>query len=78
MLIQGEDRRSQLAACQAAATRYHLSGAEARAVIDAQVASIREGWAEACDAARLGPVERRFLWGRQFLNDYAFDGYGPG
>jgi serine/threonine-protein kinase HipA len=78
MLIQNEDRRSQLEACRAAAGRFHLDDHEARALIDAQVATIRDGWAEACEAARLGPVERDFLWRRQFLNAYAFDGYDAG
>jgi serine/threonine-protein kinase HipA len=73
MLIQGDDRRSQLQACRAAAGRFHLEDGEALALIDAQVTTIRERWAEACDEARLGPVERDFLWRRQFLNDYAFD-----
>ena len=75
MLIQGEDRRSQLEACRAAAGRFHLDDGEARALIDAQAAQIRAGWADACDEARLGPVERDFLWRRQFLNGYAFDSY---
>jgi serine/threonine-protein kinase HipA len=75
MLIQGEDRRSQLAACRAAAGRFHLEDGEARDLIDAQVAQIRAGWAKASDEARLGRIERDFLWRRQFLNDYAFDGY---
>lgn len=76
MLIEGRDRRSQLRACLAAAGRFHLGDGPARALIDAQVAGIREGWAEVCGAADLGPVERDFLMGRQFLNAYAFDDYG--
>jgi len=75
MLIQGEDRRSQLQACRAAARHFHLEDGEARGLIDAQVVAIREGWEDVCDAAKLGPIERTFLWERQFLNDYAFDSY---
>jgi len=75
MLIQGEDRRSQLQACRAAARHFHLEDGEARGLIDAQVVAIRAGWEDVCDAAKLGPIERTFLWERQFLNDYAFDGY---
>jgi serine/threonine-protein kinase HipA len=75
MLIDGQDRRSQLRVCLAAASRFHLGDGEARALIDAQVAEIRAGWTEVCDAAQLGAVERDFLMGRQFLNGYAFDGY---
>ena len=75
MLIQGEDRRSQLQACRAAARHFHLEDGEARDLIGNQVAAIRKGWEDVCEAAKLGPVERNFLWERQFLNDYAFDGY---
>ncbi|HEX4182116.1 MAG TPA: hypothetical protein VHY34_02530, partial [Caulobacteraceae bacterium] len=64
-----------LEAVRAAAGRFHLEDREARDLIDAQVAQIRANWEDACDAARLGRVERDFLWRRQFLNDYAFDGY---
>ena len=77
MLISGEDRRSRLQACLGAARHFHLEDGEARALIDAQVAAIRATWGEVCEAASLGSVERDFLWGRQFLNDYAFDGYPP-
>jgi len=75
MLIDGEDRRSQLQVCRAAARHFHLEDDEARRMIDDQVTAIREAWDEVCDAANLGAVERDFLWGRQFLNDYAFDDY---
>jgi serine/threonine-protein kinase HipA len=75
MLIQGQDRRSQLHACLAAARHFHLDEAAARALIDAQIATIRQAWAEVCDLGRLAQVERSFLWERQFLNPYAFEGY---
>jgi serine/threonine-protein kinase HipA len=30
------------------------------------------------DEASLSPVDRAFLWRRQFLNAYAFEGYAGG
>jgi serine/threonine-protein kinase HipA len=32
-------------------------------------------WGAICDEAELSEVDRGYLWRRQFLNDYAFDGY---
>ncbi|MDV3482480.1 MULTISPECIES: hypothetical protein [Sphingobium] len=31
-----------------------------------------------CDEAELAEVDRAFLWRRQFLNEYAFEGYVDG
>ena len=44
-------------------------------MIDAQVAAIREGWEDVCEAAGMSAVDRAFLWERQFLNAYALAGY---
>lgn len=75
MLIDGRDRRSRLESCIGAAPRFLLNEADARRVVEAQVATIRDGWDEVCDEARLGRTDRAFLWRRQFLNDYAFEDY---
>jgi serine/threonine-protein kinase HipA len=64
-------RYSQLAGCIAAADTYLLSEAEAKDIIDHQVATIRSEWNDAADAARLTTAERSQLWGRQILNPYA-------
>ncbi|HEY1620740.1 MAG TPA: HipA domain-containing protein [Streptosporangiaceae bacterium] len=65
-------RYSQLAGCIAAATdTYLLSKAEAKEIIDHQVATIRSEWNEAADAVRLTATERSQLWGRQILNPYS-------
>lgn len=78
MLIQGEDRRSLLESCRTAASRFLLGDAEARAIINGQIDGIRQAWTEVCDEARLSKVDRAFLWRRQFLNDFIFDGYAGG
>lgn len=76
--IDGDDRRSQLEVCRAAAPKFLLNDADARAIIDAQVTTIRQSWDEVCTEAGLSEVDRTFLWQRQFLNDYAFEGYIAG
>jgi serine/threonine-protein kinase HipA len=66
-------RCSQLAGCVAASDTYLLSRSEAQDIIDHQVATIRSEWDEAADVARLTPVERDRLWGKQILNPYALE-----
>ncbi|MGD9571114.1 MAG: type II toxin-antitoxin system HipA family toxin [Thermoleophilia bacterium] len=69
-------RYSQVAGCVERAGAYRLSAPEARAIIDAQIATITGSWDEVCDLARMTEVERAHLWGRQFLNPYALYDYG--
>jgi serine/threonine-protein kinase HipA len=78
MLVRNDDRRSLLENCRLSAASFLLGDDEARAIIDGQVAGIRAAWDRICDEAALSDVERRFLWRRQFLNDYAFEGYAGG
>lgn len=78
MLVHGEDRRSQLETCRRSAPDFLLTDREARDLIDGQVATIARLWGTICDEAELGAVDRAFLWRRQFLNDYVFDGYAGG
>lgn len=69
-------RMSQLAGCVERASTYLLTDSDARELIDHQVEVIERDWREVCDLARMTGVERSFFWGRQFLNSYAFHGYG--
>jgi serine/threonine-protein kinase HipA len=62
--------------CVDAAARFQLSVQEARAIIDAQLQTLKAHWSEVCDEAGLGEAERNALWGRQFLNPFALQGYG--
>lgn len=68
-------RDSRFALCVEAAPAYGLTAAQAREVIDHQVSTIREQWTDAADAVGLSRDERAYLWGRQILNPYAFEGY---
>jgi serine/threonine-protein kinase HipA len=68
-------RMSQLAGCVERASTYLLGEREARELIDHQVEVIRREWADVAELARMSEVERAFLWRRQLLNPYAFEGY---
>ena len=61
-------RASRLRVCLDAAREYQLDPAEARLIIETEVAVINDQWQEAADAARLTELERAQLWGRQILN----------
>ena len=69
-------RMSQLAGCVRAASTYLLDEAEAREIIDRQIATIESEWDDVCEAGRLTEVDRDYFWRRQFLNPYALEGYG--
>ena len=74
MMITGERRASRLVTCLDASPEFLLTRKAAMELIEAQVAGICASWMEVCDEAALSEVDRRNLWGRQFLNAYAFDG----
>lgn len=44
-------------------------------IINRQVDVIRSNWEEVSELARMTAAERKYFWGRQFLNRYAFEGY---
>jgi serine/threonine-protein kinase HipA len=72
MRIVGNNNRSQLALCLQAAPQFLLSDQEARAIILQQVNAIRAHWEGICDEAKLSAADRALLYGRQFLNPFAF------
>jgi serine/threonine-protein kinase HipA len=75
MLIVGNRRLSQLTLCLQAAPQFLLDETQARAIIDGQLEVIRARWDEVCDAAGLTEIDRALLWGRQFLNPFAIEGW---
>lgn len=75
MLITGNKRLSQLTLCLEAAPQFLLGADRARTLITTQLATIRSNWNQVCDDAGLGEVDRAFLWGRQFLNPFALQGW---
>ena len=66
------ERASQLRTCIAASEVYLLDRTEAQAIADTQAEIIRTQWDEAADAARLTELDRRLLYGREILNEFAF------
>jgi len=76
MLISGDNRMSRISSCLDAAHHFLLSQQEAIAIVEGQVTSIGENWSAVCDMAELTETDRALLWGRQFLNPFAFDDLG--
>lgn len=73
MLIVGENRMSRISSCLTAAGHFLLSREEAVAIVEHQLTCIIEQWDSVCAEGGLTDTDRAFLWGRQFLNPYAFE-----
>lgn len=73
MLITGENRFSQLQTCLAAAHHFLLSRQAAVVVIDRIETAIRDNWEKVCEEAELSPVDKNYLWGRQFFNPFSIE-----
>lgn len=76
MLIAGDNRLSRISTCLDAAHHFLLSRQAATAVAREQLTVIGAAWEEVCAEAALSAIDRRLLWGRQFLNPYASDDLG--
>ena len=72
MLVHGDDRSSRLATCLDAAAHFLLTPDQAKEIIAGQIAAIKREWTAICDEAELPETDRALLWGRQFLNPFAF------
>ena len=68
MLIYGNNNLSQLKTCLNAAHNFLLSENDARTIFGNLTETI-EG--PVCDKAELSEVDRKLLWGRQFLNSFS-------
>jgi serine/threonine-protein kinase HipA len=73
MLITGANRLSQLKTCLAAAHHFLLSRSAAVDAMDRIEAAIRDNWERVCEEAELSPVDKNYLWGRQFLNPFSIE-----
>ena len=74
MLISGENRLSNLAVCLSASAKFMLSEQDAIELITHCIRSVHKNWEAICDEASLSEVDRKFLWGRAFLNPFIFEG----
>lgn len=73
MLISGDNRMSRISACLEAAHHFLLSEKEAAAIVEHQISAISKHWNIVCEEADLSETDRALLWGRQYLNSFAFD-----
>lgn len=76
MLITGNDRMSRVSSCLSAAPHFLLSREDAIMIVEGLLRSIIENWESISEEAALAPADRALLWGRQFLNPYAFEDLG--
>ena len=74
MLIHGDDRLSRVKSALDAAPQFLLSKEKAREIFEAQKEVIEKRWQDVTEEAGMSIVDRNLLWGRQFLNPYAFEG----
>jgi len=68
-------RLSRISACLARAATYHLTEPEAREIVDRQVETIEDEWADVCDLARLSEVDRELFRRGAFMTRYTLEGY---
>ena len=73
MLIAGQNNLSRLSTCIDAAGQFLLSREEATQIAASLLGTIAAHWDAVCDEASLSPADRGYLWGRQFLNPFAFE-----
>lgn len=66
-------RAANIASLVASADAYHIDGAAAREIVDAQLQVVRGAWDEVCDEAQLTRQERSTFFGAQFLNPTIFE-----
>ena len=71
MLISGNDNLSRLASCLETAPNFLLSPAQAHAIFEKLTSVIEQHWDSVCEEAQLSALEKKLLWGRQFLNPYS-------
>jgi serine/threonine-protein kinase HipA len=73
MLISGGNNLSQLKTCLETAHNFLLSKGEARAIFDNLATAIEAHWEAVCEEAELNEVDKKLLWGRQFLNPFSVE-----
>lgn len=77
MVLANGSRAAQLRIAAAVAPEFGISTRQFRQIVDRQVGAIIDNWTAICDEAMLSQHERETFVGKQFLNDYAFEGFGP-
>lgn len=74
MLISGNNHFSNIATGLVETAHNFLpSQDEAMAIFAHQKEVTEQNWNTVCDEAQLSATDRKLLWGRQFLNPFAFE-----
>lgn len=73
MKIIGSSNLSRLKNCIDTAHHFLLSEKEAVDICTNSETVIRKHWDDICDEAQLTDVDKKMLWGRQFLNSFSFE-----
>jgi serine/threonine-protein kinase HipA len=73
MLIAGNNNLSQIKTCLETAHHFFLSEEDALAIFEKQKEVIETHWDSVCDEAHLREVDKKMLWGRQFLNPFSIE-----
>ena len=76
MALTDGSRAAQLANAAGVAPIFGVTVPDLRRLRERLVGAIREHWIDVCDEACLSEAERASLAGRQFFNEYAFEGFG--
>lgn len=71
MLIVGDNRSSKLTTCLQTAHNFLLSEDDVKTIFELQKEVINNKWNEVCNEAKLNEIDKKLLWGRQFLNSFA-------
>ncbi|TIH17451.1 type II toxin-antitoxin system HipA family toxin [Marinifilum sp. JC120] len=73
MKISGNKNLSQLKTCLETAHNFLLTKKSAQAIFKHIEETIRENWNQVCEEAQLSEVDKKLLWGRQFLNPFSME-----
>ncbi len=73
MKISEDKNLSQLRLCLEIAHHFLLSENNAETIFEQLEATIRQYWSEVCEEAQLSEIDKKLLWGRQFLNPFSFE-----
>ena len=74
MILSAGSRAAQLINAAAIASVFGVDQLQFARIVDRQVGTIASHWIDVCDEAGLSRNERAAFAGRQFFNDYAFEG----
>lgn len=75
MLISGNNNLSQLKSCLASAHNFLLPDVQARAIFEKIISAIKKHWGDVCEEAELSEIDKKLLWGRQFLNPFSTESF---